>query len=238
MPKAAPALLCVPFAGAGPSAFRLWPDALPGVDVVAAYLPGRERRFAEPPERDIGALTRDARAAVPWIEDRRYAIFGHSFGALVAFELARSLRRAGLPPPLALFVSGCRAPELPPVRLTHDLPDDEFVRALDELGGTPREVLATPELLELLLPLLRADFAAAQTYECAPDEPLDCAIDSFCGDADTGVSVAESVQWERHTRRAFRLHVVPGDHFFINADLRTVTDLIGRVLVPGARAPA
>src|SRR5581483_3596406 len=180
----APMLLCVPFAGAGPSAYRDWPDELPGVEVRAAYLPGRERRFREQAPRDIAALTADPQPLAELVEGHRYALFGHSFGALVAFELCRTARRHGLAAPEALLVSGCRAPDLPARQRTYELPDDAFVRSLDDLGGTPPAVRANRELMELLLPTLRADFAAAQTYRFSTEPPLTTPITAFCGQDD------------------------------------------------------
>jgi surfactin synthase thioesterase subunit len=215
-----PMLLCVPFAGAGPSAYRDWPDELPGIEVRAAYLPGRERRFREQPSREIAALTADPQPLVELVEGRRYALFGHSFGALVAFELCRTARRHGLPAPEALLVAGCRAPDLPARQLTYDLPDDAFVRSLDDLGGTPPAVRANRELMELLLPTLRADFAAAQTYRFRAEPPLTTPITAFCGRDDPGVPVEDMTGWARHSHGEFDLLTLPGDHFFI-AEHRT-----------------
>lgn len=211
----APLLLCVPFAGAGPSAYREWPAELPGVEVRAAYLPGRERRFREQASRDIAELTADPRPLAALVEGRPYAFFGHSFGALVAFELCRTARRHGLAAPEALLVSGCRAPDLPARQITFDLPDDAFARSLDDLGGTPPAVRANRELMELLLPTLRADFAAAQTYRFRTEPPLNTPITAFCGQDDPGVPVEDMTGWTRHSHADFNLLTLPGDHFFI-----------------------
>jgi len=135
-----------------------------------------------------------------------------------------------------LFVSGCRAPDLPPRRITHDLPDDGFVAALHELSGTPAEVLASGELLSELLPLLRNDFKLAQTYRWQPADPLVCPIHAFCGADDPGVSAAETRDWARHTAGGFTFTSVPGDHFFVARQRPAVTAVIARVTAAAARS--
>jgi medium-chain acyl-[acyl-carrier-protein] hydrolase len=160
-----------------------------------------------------------------------FAFFGHSMGALIAFELARELARRGRPGPLHLFVSGRRAPQVPDrEEPLHRLPDPEFVVRLRELNGTPEEVLANGELMQLLLPLLRADFAVHETYEYRPGEPLAVPISALGGIADPEVRRDDLEAWRPETRGAFRLRMLPGDHFFLLSARRLVTEAVARDL--------
>jgi medium-chain acyl-[acyl-carrier-protein] hydrolase len=138
-------------------------------------------------------------------------------GALIAFELLRLLRRRQGPSPIHLFVSGFRSPEFPRRRRSiHQLPDAEFLEELRCYGGTPEQIFAHQELLRLLLPALRADFALHETYRYYPEPPLACPISVFGGADDTLVNQSELLGWRAHTRAQFRVHMLPGDHFFLN----------------------
>ncbi len=145
-----------------------------------------------------------------------YVLFGHSHGALLAFEVARQLRRLGHAEPRCLIVSACRAPHrqrlLPPI---HDLPVDAFLRELRCLGGTPEEVLCSAELMEIMLPALRADFAANENYLYRPDRPLACPIFAYGGAEDQIVSEQELASWRDQTTAVFVIRAFPGDHFFL-----------------------
>jgi len=164
-----------------------------------------------------------------------FVFFGHSMGALVSFELARRLREQGMPGPVHLIVSGHRAPQLqdprPPIHL---LPDPDFWRHLRELGGTPQEVLQDPELMELLLPTLRADFAVCENYVYAVDEPLDCCITAFGGRNDPRVTQNELCAWQAQTRGSFSVRMFPGGHFFVQTAqllvLRVLAENLTRIL--------
>jgi medium-chain acyl-[acyl-carrier-protein] hydrolase len=153
-------------------------------------------------------------------------------GALIGFELARALRAAGEPGPVHLIVSGFRAPHLPDRHpAVHELPDDELVARLRRLGGTPPEVLREPELLELMLPLLRADLGICETYRYEAGEPLDCSLTAFGGVEDREVNREELSAWESHGRGPFALHMFPGGHFF----LQTAQTLVLRILARDLR---
>jgi medium-chain acyl-[acyl-carrier-protein] hydrolase len=155
--------------------------------------------------------------------NKPFALFGHSMGATIGFELARELRRQHASGPVHLFVSGGRAPQIPdPDPPIHHLPEKEFIAGLRRFNGTPEEVLRNPELMGLFLPILRADLAALETYSYTPGEPLDCSISAFGGLEDEKVSQDELAAWRDQTRGAFTLRMLPGDHFF----LRTARTLL------------
>jgi medium-chain acyl-[acyl-carrier-protein] hydrolase len=148
--------------------------------------------------------------------DLPYAFFGHSMGALISFELARQLRRHHQVTPTHIFVSGRQAPQLPDTTpAIHHLPAPEFVARLRRLNGTPDEVLHNAELMGLILPTLRADFAVCETYVYTPDAPFDCSISAFGGLQDDDVDRDALAAWQAQTRRSFTLRLFPGNHFFL-----------------------
>lgn len=227
-------LFCFPFAGGGASFYRAWIERLsPDVQVLPVQLPGREARMRETSHDRIEPLVASLAGVLGPHLDQPYAFFGHSMGALIAFELARELRRRHAPPPASLLVSGHRAPQLPRrTAARHALPEPALVAELRRLGGTPPEVLAHPELMALLLPLLRADFAVVETYAYRDEPPLDCPIVAFGGLDDEDAGQAQMSAWQAQTRDALALHMFPGGHFFLNDARDAVLGLVSRALLP------
>ena len=234
-PRARLRLFCLPHAGAGASVFRGWADALPPeVEVCPVQLPGRENRVAEPAFDRLPPLVEALADAVEPLLSLPFALFGHSNGALIGFELARTLRARGRPGPVHLFASGRRAPDLPADRPSiHHLPEPEFLADLQELGGIPPQVLEHPELLAVLLPTLRADVAIHETYEFPEQAPLACPLTAYGGLSDLKVSREQLQGWGRHTAGPFVMRLFPGGHFYLqeqraellrtlSADLHTV----------------
>jgi len=210
-------LFCLPHAGGGATAFRSWNGSLPAsVEICSVQLPGREVRHSEPlftqMEPMVDAMARELR---PWL-DTPYVVFGHSMGALLAFEWVRKLQRSGHPMPAWLFLSGHRAPDMPgDTRLLHSLSDREFVAELTRLyRGIPDGLLLEAEFMEVFLPILRADIAVVESYRFQEDEPLDCPITVFAGSQDTNVSWDQLLAWKRQTRRRFAAQIFPGGHFY------------------------
>jgi medium-chain acyl-[acyl-carrier-protein] hydrolase len=197
--------------------FRKWDTKLPGnVEVCAIQLPGREERLLDPPFRQIGPLVNVLSEVVPISPEKPFVFFGHSMGALIAFELSRRLRRLGARQPDHLFVSGFRAPHLPDRQApTYDLPDAEFIEELRRLSGTPEEVLQSSDLMAFLMPTLRADFALTERYSYVQEMPLECSISAFCGSGDPEVNYDEITAWGQHTNGSFHLQMIPGNHFFL-----------------------
>jgi medium-chain acyl-[acyl-carrier-protein] hydrolase len=181
----------------------------------------------EKPFTNLFDLVAAAAPVLAQYMDCQFAFFGHSMGAMISFEVARYLRRTGGKEPAHLFLSGCRAPQLAHTRaVTYDLPEAEFVEDLRRLKGTPAEVLEHPELLQLLLPLLRADFAITQTYNYVEEAPLGCPLTIFGGLEDDEATRDNLSPWREQTTGAFALHMLPGDHFF----LHTSQDLLFEVV--------
>jgi medium-chain acyl-[acyl-carrier-protein] hydrolase len=238
-------LFCFPYAGGSASAFTRWPDLLPAtVDVRPVQLPGRWNRMREAPFTRFDDLLRTLTQVLPPFLDRPFAFFGHSMGALLAFEMARHLQRAGLPQPLHLFVSGRRAPHLPDTDLPPaGLDDEEFIAELRQLNGTPGEVLEHPELMNLLLPTIRADFDVCRSYQYVAGPPLACPLTVLGGVDDVESADDRLDRWDQHTTGARMLFKFPGDHFYLHsaepALLRTLGASLRGLLAagPGLRAP-
>lgn len=226
-------LICFPYAGGGPSLFRGWPlDLLRNIEVCAVQLPGREARMKEPPIGDLTRLVADLADAIEPSLDRPIALFGHSIGGLVAFEFARELRdRYGIEP-VHLFVSGCPAPQLPDGERLSDLPDGEFLERVQRFNGTPREILGHAEMMELVMPTLRADFSLRDTYVHRPAPPLNCAISAFGGMADQAVGADKLEPWKAHTAEGFQLWLFQGDHFFVRTAQVAVVEAMTLILQP------
>jgi len=231
-PTAQLRLFCLPFAGGGASVFRTWGRALPQVvELCPIQLPGRENRLCEPPYTDIQTLAERLVSEILPFARKPFAVFGHSMGALLAFELTRSLRRHDGPMPLVLFLSAHRAAHLPLRRKhLHQLPDSEFIEEVFCFGGTPAEVFQHEDLLKVVLPALRADFTLCDRYSFIPEAPLDCPLVLYAGRQDTEVLPQEVEAWSEHTTQTARLRIFPGDHFFLRSDRDLLLRAISRAL--------
>lgn len=232
-PRARSRLFCVPCAGRGASLYRGWPELLDrNTELCAIQLPGRENRLREPPLTQMAdAADAIAEALEPYL-DLPFAFFGHSLGAILCFELARRVRRRSGIAPLHLFVSGRRAPQRPDLRpVLYTLPDARFIVEIRRrFNGIPREVLAEPELLRLLLPVLRADVEMLETYQFKSAPPLDCPITAFGGTEDGDVRDEDLEAWREHTKANFTTMLFPGDHFFIQTAAQELLRIICRNL--------
>ncbi|MCF6522535.1 thioesterase II family protein [Streptomyces sp. JJ36] len=211
-------LFCFPYAGGSARIFSGWESALPAHVRLRAVEPaGRGSRFRERPHDRIETLTQDLLPTLLAARDAPYALFGYSLGALVAYELARIMEQRYGCPPLHLCVGAFRAPHLKRSAVPdYNLPEAEFRERLRAFNGTPDAVLADDSLMELVIPLLRADLAVADTYRHTGGRPLSCPITAFAGSGDEEVPLPAVAQWERHTAAAFALTVLDGDHFFIH----------------------
>lgn len=215
---AALTVVCIPHAGAGPGAYRVFAQRLaPEIALRVVHLPGRESRLAEPPLRCVPDIVR---ALLPKLAPQlrgRFAVWGHSMGAYVGFELARVLdARFGLVPE-ALVVAGCQPPRSPArssVPRRSSMPDDELWTSAIALNGIPDEISHSVELRALLLPTLRADFAVFETYDCQPGQLLRCPLYAFGGRSDPEAPCEDMLYWRQETRAEFGLTCMSGGHFF------------------------
>jgi surfactin synthase thioesterase subunit len=227
-------LFCFPYAGGGAQLFRPWHEyfAASGIEICAVRLPGREERFDEPPEVDIRVLAERVRGGIADFFGVPFALFGHSMGALLAYELACRLRDVGGPSPVRLVVSACRPPHVPdPQPHIYALPDEQVVAELARYGGTPAEVLAEPDLLALILPLVRADAQLTEAYVHVERAPLAVPITALHADRDHLVTRDEVAGWAPYTTDRFDLQSIVGDHFVLQSDRDQVMAMVSRAFL-------
>lgn len=215
-PQAKLRLFCLPYAGGSAAVFRPWSSQLPEmVEVCALELPGHGSRVMETPFTEMSPLIEALGSALSPHFNKPYAFLGYSFGALIGFELARYCQRHCPCQPVYLFACARSAPHLPILAPLHALPESEFLQELHRLNGTPKAVLENSELIQLLMPTLRADLTINETHEVDAEAPLAIPIAAFGGWQDPTVSVEQLEAWRRHTSAKFSLQMLPGDHFFI-----------------------
>ncbi|WEO93653.1 alpha/beta fold hydrolase [Streptomyces sp. FXJ1.172] len=234
-------LVCFPHAGGSAAFYLPMARALaPAVDVLAVQYPGRQDRRAEPCIDDIPSLADHVARALAGSLDRPLALFGHSMGALIAFEVARRLQRDRPGQPAHLFVSGRRAPTRYHEETYHLLDDDGIVAEIRSRGGTEARVLEDKELLEMVLPTIRGDYRAVGRYRYVAGDPLRCPVTAIVGDRDQQASVEEVMDWEKQAPEGgFEFKLFPGGHFFLVKEiaevLAVVSDRIGPATGTGLR---
>jgi medium-chain acyl-[acyl-carrier-protein] hydrolase len=228
-------LFCFPYAGGSSRLYADWESGLPPhVQVRAVEPPGRGTRFRETPHDRLEPLVADLLPEVLAARNTPYALFGYSLGALVAFEVARTMEHRYGCPPVHLCVGAFRAPHLRRTAVPdYDLPDPLFRERLRAFNGTPEAVLADESLMELMIPILRADLAVADTYRFSPDRPLSCPITAFAGSEDDEVDASSVAQWRRHTSADFSLKVIEGDHFFLHRQQPEMLRRLSEILTSG-----
>ncbi|MFD9621948.1 thioesterase II family protein [Streptomyces virginiae] len=226
-PDAATRLVCLPHAGGSASFYFPLSSALAGgTEVLAVQYPGRQERLHEPAITDINQLADHVTRVLVAEADRPLALFGHSMGALVAFEVANRLEALGITV-MVLFTSGGRAPSSPHSRASiHTLTDQGLVAELTAAGGTDPELLSNPEILQVILPMVRSDYQAVETYRYRPRPKLRCSIVTLFGDKDSRVGPAEAQAWAELTSGAHELHIFPGGHFYLCEQQHAVADLV------------
>ncbi|MEA3179920.1 MAG: hypothetical protein QOI59_3443 [Gammaproteobacteria bacterium] len=233
VPKLSPTsrLICLPYAGGSAATYVSWARSLPAeVELIALQPPGRGARMAETPHAEMEPLIAELLGVFPQVTDRPYVLFGHSLGSRVGFELALQCQRRGLPLPACFIASGSRAPQLRKRELpVHNLPQAEFVAQLRELAGTPEEILTNGELIQLLLPLLRADFRIADLY-CAAPTRLNCPLVVLAGTEDETVNSQEVEAWRQVAGSDCTIHWIAGGHFFVEHHRAWVLERVNAVI--------
>lgn len=232
-PEAPIRLVYFPHAGGAANASYQLSAALPPVaEVVAVQYPGRQDRFTEPCLDSIGALADEIPQWLDALDDKPMAFFGHSMGAIIAYEVARRLQAQDLVPaaagpvPTRLLVSGRRAPTIYREETVHLRDNGGIVAEMRMLQGTDSSVFDDPEVLELVLPAVRADYRAIETYMYEPGPPLSCPVTAVVGDSDPRADRADAEPWRQQTTGPFTLHVYPGGHFYLGEGALGVLDLL------------
>jgi medium-chain acyl-[acyl-carrier-protein] hydrolase len=225
-------LFCFPYAGGGASTFSRWPEFLPeGVELNAIQLPGHETRIGDSPYQDLASLIEDLKRVLEPSFSRPFALLGHSMGALISYELARSIRREFDIQAAGLFLSGLRALQIPSPDLPlHSLEKSEFLRQLQSRYGMPASLLQASELVELFLPLLRANFKMCETYVYTPEPPLECPLSIFGGLQDARISRQDLAAWKLQTTKAVRLRMIEGNHYFFEHSWLEIVSFVARDL--------
>jgi len=225
-------LFCFPYAGGNESAYRHWQQKLPeSIEVLPVQLPGRGSRLKEPPYSELRPLVHAASEALAAEIEKPFALFGHSMGGLIAFELARELRKQHGIQPVHLFISAkCSPRQRPEDPAVGRLSDAALIEVLERYEGTPQDVLNDAELMRLVLPVIRADMALCNSYVYEPGPPLECPITVFGGLDDHVSSRACLEPWKDYTKGPFTLRMLPGGHFFINTWTVPVFEVIRQEL--------
>ncbi|WP_432143435.1 thioesterase II family protein [Streptomyces sp. bgisy084] len=224
-------LICFPHAGGSASYFvpvsrRLSPE----LDVLAVQYPGRQDRRHEPCMEDIGAIADGIIPELLPLADRPLALFGHSMGAAVAFETVRRLEERGVTPAV-LFASSRPSPSFVRDEGLHRSGDRALIAEMQRLDATDARLLEDPELLEMILPILRGDYKAVETYRCRPPHAaVDCSVVALLGDDDPQAPHEECLRWKEHTRGRFDMHVFEGGHFYLNTHAESVIRIIAERL--------
>jgi surfactin synthase thioesterase subunit len=230
-------LFCLPYAGGDSSIFKGWSEVLPDyIELVAIQLPGRSVRIKESSLESMQAMVDGIYHAILPLLDRPYLILGHSLGARVAFELIHRLNQSQFILPRHFIASGSRAPHIEwAYKKLHTLPDGEFVDELRQLNGTPTEVLDNRELMQFLMPMLRADFAISDNHVTNQTTHLDCSASVFHGELDTLVKINDAKEWQHHFSKPINFETFSGDHFFINKNcqdyMRSLKKIIRKELM-------
>lgn len=227
-PEAERRIFLFPYAGGGPVVFHRWASQFPDdIEARIVHYPGRGSRFNERPFTSLNSMVDEISSFIPPLLDKPSVFLGHSMGGMLAFELARRLYQNGSSQPGALFVSACRAPQITTSQKPiHALPDEEFLTSLRSFDGIPDAVLKDQELLDLTLPILRADFELYETHQFVPGLPLDCPIIVFGGRDDPRVGGGQLEGWRELTRSRFEARFFDGGHFFINAERESIQETI------------
>ena len=231
-PQAGLRLFCFPYAGGGAHAYREWARQLPpSVEVYAAQFPGRGARLFEEPFTDVAQFVEESSSSLLQHSDKPFVFFGHSMGALIGFELARRLRREKRPLPLHLFVSGRGTLRGLKGQLRRALlSDSELLEELRLFDGAPAELFGNAELMRIMMPSIRADFTACESYVYTAEPPLPCPLSAFGGLQDQDVSREQLEAWRDETTAAFSCKIFPGGHFFLDTDRHMLLGAVAQEL--------
>jgi surfactin synthase thioesterase subunit len=236
-PQARLRLFCFPFAGGSASALHRWATLGPSVEVIAVQYPGRESRFHDPPFKRISELVDTLGPVMLPLMDRPFAFFGYSLGSAISIMLAYWLRRAGAPAPRGMMMAAGMSPRLLTPRGTHALSDEALIAELRNYGAAPPQVLAHRELMDLLLPMIRADFEMLDTLVHPDEPPLAVPMAVWGGKEDSRIPEESLAAWREYTTQDFSLEMLPGGHFFIFSAADPLREAVERTLIRWAPPP-
>lgn len=225
-------LFCFHYAGGSSVSFYPWKNRiLHPAELMAVDLPGRGRSIAEPLLYNIDDVTTTLLQHIKYYTDKPLVFFGHSVGGLICFEVAKAMKAEGLQPPVHLILSGCIAPQnLYKRRHICDFDTKEFVEALKLYNGISQEVLNEPSLMEIFLPIIRADISIIEKYKYRGNDPLNCNITTIGSADDPTVLIEDIKPWASHTSMQYDHHTLNGDHFFIRTDIENLLNIINHVI--------
>ncbi len=235
-------LYCFPYAGGSSAIYSGWKKQLDkDIELVAVELAGRGKRIYEPLYNSIDEAVEDVYKLLKNdLNGSPFGFFGHSMGGIIAFELAHKLRKMNLKQPNVIFFSGRGAPHVPKSddkEIYHKLPDDKFREKILDLGGTPKEFFEHPELLEVLLPMLKSDFKIAETFSSSAEiTPFDYDINVLIG-KEEDVTAEQMHGWKEHTSRICTMYYFEGGHFFINEEMEKVVDIVNNTVKQLKKVP-
>ena len=233
-PRSAPRLrlICFPYAGGGINVYKRWPPFFSkDIEVHAVHLPGRESRYKEGFAKTMNEVAKSVASELAQYRKQPLAFFGHSMGAIVAYEVARTLKKKYDWELEALIVSGRRPPHIYTGGDLHKQPDQVFISEICRYNGTPPEVFADTELRQLFLPILRSDYTILENYEYMPSDVLSCPIAACAGEKDAKFAPAEELEaWKDLSSGPFTFHVFEGDHFYLNESVEQLTDFVKKCL--------
>ncbi|MGC6590271.1 thioesterase II family protein [Paenibacillus sp. Dod16] len=221
-------LFCIPYAGGSANIFLPWKRHLPEINVIPVELKGRGRRFDESVYQSVEEAVEDILSTIESdLQTDNYAIFGHSMGGILAFELYIRIKQMGKSKPAHIFFSGCKPPHLrkPEEQKTYSLPTEQLTKKIAEMGGTPQEILSNPELLDIFLPVIRADYRMIETYSYQREESLESDISILIGDQDS-FSFDEACEWKKLSKGDMQIYTLEGNHFFIHHQTQNVMNII------------
>ena len=225
-------LFCFHYGGGSASIFREWSkDLADYAELIAIQLPGRENRFNEPLLYNVSQVVDKLCLNCSAYTDKPFILFGHSIGALIAFEFVRTLRRRNMPQPKHLIISGTKAPHIPlrkqPI---HNLPDPKFIEELKKYNGIPNQIIEDKELISIFLPTIRADFSLSETYVYLRERPFSFPITALGGLKDDTFNCEDLLKWKEQTTCSFKHYLLPGDHFFIKSSYKQVIEIVNQIL--------
>lgn len=225
-------LFCFHYGGGSASIFRKWSkDLIDNVELVAIQLPGREERFNELLLSNVSQVVDNLCQNFNNFLDKPFIFFGHSVGALIAFEFVRALRRKGISNPEHLIVSGTKAPQTSSKKHPiHNLPYVKFIEELKKYNGAPSYIIEDRELMSIFAPIIRADFCISETYKYTNEKPLICPITALGGLHDDTFNLSDLTKWKKQTTGFFKSHFLIGDHFFINTSYEEVIKIVNQAL--------